>query len=601
MRLKARNKKRHISNEDSRNLNEKHLEDFYTILAKTHYRSNVHFDGFLMLDSIISNTFQSILNDHVELVDNPSQDAVRLASDFDTKRAGRVSVTKKGHSTLSILSHPLNSVMYLSRCEDLAMGRSRRSIMNKAFYTASSTQSYFAGNAHFFIWWDISSSRGFFIKPPKVTKFENVELSEIGRTMTTIIICHRSTLNEKRTLKLVRKHTGFAYANGVFHISSYPVLGTKLDLGKADMFCKFLMSQKTTSFRRHFLSLTNDLLRENVVWNLAFNCSAQLRENTIKQYLGHIRSFAFFDNNKPVREVFEEMRQTKIDDNKIAQWLRHRIGYVEIDTVIQGINAFVWFYKRFTRKDKVDFHDEAFTEIQRLRKRLRKESDGSADVSWSTMRKLLKQIFTHDWGKFHQQDIFDLAVISLWGALRISESCDLSAETTNVNTFEDLLKITIWDAKSVKGTEPQWKFVSAFPTHKDFCPIQAHSRLSQKTSSGLLVRDSNGKALTSTKLSTMFRKFVLKLKHNGTLDKDKQFTWHLFRISYLNIGFHEFGMPIYYSQATACHEAIQSTRGYVARTRYKRRKEAATNFAAQAAKHMISESDDELLHRICHS
>ena len=167
MRFKARSKKRRNSTEDLRTLNEKHLEDFYTILAKTHYRTNVQFDGFLMLDSIISNTFQSIIHDHLELVDNPSPDAVRLASDFDTKRAGRVSVTKRGHSTLSILSNPLNSVMYFSRCEDLAMSRSRRSIMNKAFYTASSTQSYYAGNAHFFIWWDINSSRGFLLNLPK--------------------------------------------------------------------------------------------------------------------------------------------------------------------------------------------------------------------------------------------------------------------------------------------------------------------------------------------------------------------------------------------------------------------------------------------------
>ena len=114
MRLKTRNKKRRISTEDSRTLNEKHLEDFYTILAKTHYRSNVHFDGFLMLDSIISNTFQSIIHDHLKVVDNPSTDTVKLTSDFDTKHAGRVSVTKHGHSTLSILSNPLNSVLYFS-------------------------------------------------------------------------------------------------------------------------------------------------------------------------------------------------------------------------------------------------------------------------------------------------------------------------------------------------------------------------------------------------------------------------------------------------------------------------------------------------------
>ena len=598
MRFKVRSKKRHRSNEDSRTLNEKHLEDFYDILAKNHYQRNVNFDGFVMLESIIANTFQSILKDYVETVDNPSAAAVKFASDFDTKQAGRVSVTKNGHSTLSILTNPLHSVMHFSRSQTFSQTGGRRSLTSKAFYKASSNLSFFAGNAHFFVWWDISSAKGFFLKPPKTTKFDKVDPSEIGKTMVSIIICHKSTLEDPKTVQIVKKQTGFAYAKRTFEVASFPILGTKLDLNHADLFCRFLMSQKTTSFRRHFLALTNDLLRENAVWNLAFNCSAQARERTIKQYLGHIRSFAFFSNTS-VKEVFESMRTHQLDDNKIAQWLRHRVGYVEIDTVIQGINAFTWFYKRFTKKDKIEFHAEAFREITNLRKRLRKEADGSADVPWLTMRKLLKQIHTHDWGKFDQQDIFDLAILSLWGALRISESCDLSAETTSVNTFEDLLKITIWDAKSATGSEPQWKFVSAFPDHPDFCPIKAHTRLAEKTKSGLLVRDTNGKALTSTKLSEMFRKFIRKLKSNGTLEKTKKFTWHLFRLSCLNIGFHEFGMPIYYSQAIACHEALQSTRGYVARTRNKRRKEAATNFAAHAAKHMISESDDELLRELC--
>ena len=151
MRFQARSKKRRISTEDLRTLNEKHLEDFYTILAKTHYKTNVKFDGFLMLDSIISNTFQSIIHDHLEVVDNPSADAVKLASDFDTKHNGRVIVTKHGHSTLSILSNPLTSVLYFNRSETLSMNRGRRTIINKAFYRASSTQSHYDRNGHFFI------------------------------------------------------------------------------------------------------------------------------------------------------------------------------------------------------------------------------------------------------------------------------------------------------------------------------------------------------------------------------------------------------------------------------------------------------------------
>ena len=92
-------------------------------------------------------------------------------------------------------------------------------------------------------------------------------------------------------------------------------------------------------------------------------------------------------------------------------------------------------------------------------------------------------------------------------------------------------------------------------------------------------------------LSTRFAKFITHLKDLNLLPKDEKYTWHVFRISYMNISFDEFGLPLNYSKATACHRAIVSSEYYVERREEKRRITAAKAFARQASDKMAGTVD----------
>ena len=88
------------------------------------------------------------------------------------------------------------------------------------------------------------------------------------------------------------------------------------------------------------------------------------------------------------------------------------------------------------------------------------------------------------------------------------------------------------------------------------------------------------------------------LKNKDILDKEEKYSWHLFRVSYLNISFEEFGIPIHFGQSTACHKSVKSSRGYVARTDNKRRKLAAKQFAALAEENLLDHENVDLFEQV---
>ena len=561
-----------------------YLEDFYSVLALNHYNSNQKVNIFIELEALIALITQHILTHYVERRDFMSKRCQELLSIFDTSRADElISWRKDGHSTVTLVRSPVQAFICLGRSTlfDTRQGRSK--LKHGLFARSTQTDSRFhPGNFQYFIWWDTTNAIGYFLRPARKTHNFDVDHEVLGEIKATIIMCPIRTLEDPKIISWVQEQTGFSYVvDSCITVDNSITIGTYLELPKADLFCRFLITQKAAEFRKLFLQILNPILCENAIWNLAFNNNAQAREKTVSQYLVHIIGFSYFQDTS-VKETFLQMRDQSINDLLLARYLRQRIGQVKIDTVMQAVNAFIWFYRRFLKVKKIPFHSQTFAEITNLRKRLREEPEGSDPINWAQMQNFLKAIKSFNWNKFNADDIFDTALISLWGALRISESCDLSHETTFYCSNEDLLKVENWDAKSGKANKPQWKFVSAFPTRPEFCPIQAFLRLASKSDSGTLVRNSAGKPLTPGRLSPMFNKFVAHCKKTRLLDETGKFTWHIFRVSQMNISLDEFDIPIQYIQSTGCHRSVQSTHGYVKRTQNKRSRTAAKLFANKA-------------------
>ena len=576
---------------------QKNMQDFYSVLAKTQNLFTAKFDEFLQLDSLILLTFKSILSSCVEKLDNANPELAKFASCFDTLQTGKSTISRHGHHSVSLITTSLSASLLFGRSSRLSTVGGRRNMMGKMFAKAPDNQRYYARNHHFFIWWDVTSATGRFLLPNEPPLFSVAPtISEIANTQCTIIMCMQQTLLLPKTVKTVFQHSGFRFAETSVHVCEDISIGTSLKMNQAEEFCRFLMSQRTAKFRKLFLQRLNPILCENPCWNLAFNCTAQARERTIWQYMSHIRGYALF-SNKTVLQTFDDMLNQKVDDQKLAAFFRWRLGHVKLDTVLQGVNAFVWFYRRFLRIDKVPFHEATFTEIKRLKKRLSEGKDGSAAVNWKTMRAILSEIKRFRWGKFLPQDVYDVALISLWGALRVSESCGLSKETTFLSQ-DAFLKVTVWDSKSGVGDEPQWKFISSFASRPDLCPIQAFERLCAKRTEGALLQTATGKCADSSSLNKLFKPFIAHLKDVGVLDKQEKYSWHVFRASYINISFEEFGIPIHFGQSTACHKNIQSTRGYAARTENKRRMVAAKKFAARAEENFRVHDNQDLFEQV---
>ena len=144
-----------------------------------------------------------------------------------------------------------------------------------------------------------------------------------------------------------------------------------------------------------------------------------------------------------------------------------------------------------------------------------------------------------------------------------------------------MLRINVYDAKTAYKNKIQFKECSRFENHPELCAIEAYKRLTAKYKAGKLFRDENGKPWTTDQLHKKFSIFTGHCKINKILP-DGKFTWHMWRITFLNISYAEMDVPINHCQPMAAHENINSTHHYVERTAASRKRKAASIVATKA-------------------
>ena len=567
------------------------LHTFYTKLADHQDTTNVAFDEFVDLGKIIPKVISLLLENMAAI-----RPFMQLAQGLNTKKNYGIAPTIRGQSTASVYTGPLQSFLVFGASRLFGTQGGRDVIKRLMFFPPTSgSDSFTQGNAHLLLWWDTLNSCGEFVQPFEA--YPNVVLDLSKPIACSILMCTQPELSQPQTIKHVFEFTGVRYSffdlnTEYVQTSKYPKVGTYITVPVANELAKAILSQKAAFFRQKFMKAIHDLIFDNRIWQMAFLCSATGRQKTIEQYIGHIRSFSTY-TGMPLAKIFDNMRDECFSDSLLQKFFLKRLSRVNIDTVIQGIHAFNWFYRRFHPGSK-RFHEKVVDIILKLRKRLKNEKHGSDSLEWDKMKLLLAQIKQFDWGKFSAVDIYNLAVISLWGALRISESVALSRLTAVLLTKQDLLRVTVWDGKSATGDKLQWKYLSNFPDHPEFCPHKAFETIGKVQHYDSLITDANNKPITTTKLSTLFKKFISSLQGKDILPKGGKFTWHLFRVSYMNIAFHQFGIPLHYCAANACHQALTSSKGYVGRQAEKRRKLAAKTFAVKASENMKPKNDPAL-------
>ena len=566
------------------------INTFYDELTAHRSNSEEDFSEFLDLEIIIPSVISFLISQMV----GPHSEILRHFDGVSTKHLYSVSPTHKGQSSCAVYSGPLQSLMKFHTSSMFGTAEGREMIQRLLFFPAKTGgDSFGQSNAHLFLWWDTFNCRGKFLCP---MTYQTEALIDFSKPINcSIIMCTKQILSEPSTIQAILEKTSCSYSGFNLNtpeisVLNTPVIGTYISVPRAQTFARCILSQKASFFRPKFFAAINDLIYDNRVWQMAFQCTATGRFNTITQYMSHIRGFSKFTGFS-VKQIFRNMRNFNISAVHLERFFRYRLSRVNIDTCIQGVNAFLWFNRRFHRTHE-HFHEKVFSTIRELKKRLQSEKNGSEPLSWSQMQVLLKQIKRFDWRPFSASQIYDMAVISLWGALRISESVHLSHASAGFFQDADLLRVTVWDGKSATGDKLQWKYISGFPSFPEFCPHRAFHRLSQGVSRyDGFIHNSRGKPISTSMLSSRFAKFITFLKDLNILPQDKKITWHVFRSSYMNISFDEFGLPLNYSQATACHRALASSEHYVAKREEKRRIIAAQAFARHASDKMADTTD----------
>ena len=212
------------------------------------------------------------------------------------------------------------------------------------------------------------------------------------------------------------------------------------------------------------------------------------------------------------------------------------------------------------------------------------DADGASALSWDQLKTLFKEIKDFNWNHVSAEDIHDLAVISLFGALRISETTGLAHDTSFWLGEHHLeLGIFIYDAKNRIGTKPNLRILHSFTNNPNLCAVRAWKRLAKKYPTGFLARRTNGNKLTSTKLSSEWKRFTDSLKTRKIFSNDLVLTWHLLRVSYVNLATTSIEMPIYWIMSGTDHRAKSSHAHYAAQTAVTRKRQAAETFTAGIA------------------
>ena len=337
------------------------------------------------------------------------------------------------------------------------------------------------------------------------------------------------------------------------------------------------------------------ILDHNPIWHTTLETTASLRTSTLKGYISTISMFSNYISLN-TRQVFQQIADQTLCPKLLGQWLRSRAECleVEIDTVIQDISAINWFSKKLARKTFKELWPGLKDQIYSLKKRLSNNVADADAMTWDQLKAVWEEMLNYNWDTWDPQDVRDCAIISTWACLRISESMSLSHETTYMSQEDEhhcpMLQIDIPDAKTSTGSRIQYKKCSHFEDFPQYCGVLAWERLKSKTSAGKLLLDDQNQPWTTDQMHTKFRKFILHCKDIKILPKNKKFSWHSWRITFLNIAVTNLQIPLYLCASVASHTSLASTSHYVQRTESDRKRKAASLVADQAQKFISQHS-----------
>ena len=565
---------------------EEKLQVFYEVLSSTKFekvKTDAYIDGIAMIQKKIT----------------------KLISDFEA-RFPEANSAKPGY--VRTLQRPVSDVFWTMRSGTfnvavfrdatgvhLGVGGSKKPLrlpamgIFRAFNdSAAGDQRFGPGKYCSIIYWDPIECLGRFIQNPTPLT-GHFTLTEQNHEII-IITSHRNALVNSRVQNFLTKHVPakFWLAKGTFGVIPKPTIGTEIDPKRCQLLWKAMLSQTFDKWRQTVLKPLSPFVYNHPVWDMTVETSASLRQSAILGYISTISVFSSWAD-MTTKQCFQHLRDGTLDPDLLAKWLRKRVNSLEvaIETAVQDLTAFSWFLKKLTKKSFEETFPGLADHVYCLRKRLGGTRYASDGVTLKQLPKVLDAIRDYDWGNWDPQDVRDAAILSTWGCLRISELTNCSHLTTQLlpDTAREMLRINVFDAKSSYKNKIQHKDVSCFEREPSLCAIKAWKRVIAKSIRGKLFRDEDGIPWTTNKLHKKFKGFVEHCINTKILPKGK-WTWHMWRVTFLNISYTELNIPIHLCQAVASHRNEQSTHGYVERTARKRKARAAEIIAEFAQDHI---------------
>ena len=343
------------------------------------------------------------------------------------------------------------------------------------------------------LFFDIKTCKATFIKNPlgKARIYKNFPVS-------VIIFCAHHTVDHIKSIKKHLKNLTGRQIHVLERLRSGPVFEPYISAEKARaLVTEIVFSQRYSRIRDKILFPLGPLLYKTVEWRIANKYSLCASESTVRGYLSVVRAFAHFCET-PVESVLRSLAFDEIDNSDIREFLWFRFTEVRIEAVLKTFSAFNWFYRLFQGKSFSAIHGETHDWIKKFQKKLEMEAEGADALTWEQLQQLLLLVRQYDWKHFDAKDIFRLAVISFFGALRISESISLSHETTSWNPANRGTEVVlrIYDGKTHRGNLIDMRILPHYRENTFLSPVFAWQKLCKKSSTGCLVKNFKGEPLT---------------------------------------------------------------------------------------------------------
>ena len=575
---------------------EQKIDIFYDVLRSTTFKAtptDITLDGV----AIIVHRFKDLMKKYDTSIEENlpwTSDIEPLTSRILKRRSQDAWMShRRGSHHISLITTELGVRTELSlteKCQRI----SADALFLDFGHAKDATQQFSFRNYCRLIFWDKFAGTGYFIQNPNPIKAPE----NLPDVVPTYILCaHKNAFSLPSVVKTFSDalKIDFWSKPGYFEIFKHPTIGCRLDPKKCQLIWGAIMSQTFAAFRKEFLECFSGILDHNPIWHTTLETTASLRTSTLKGYISTISMFSNYISLN-TRQVFQQIADQTLCPKLLGQWLRSRAECleVEIDTVIQDISAINWFSKKLARKTFKELWPGLKDQIYSLKKRLSNNVADADAMTWDQLKAVWEEMLNYNWDTWDPQDVRDCATISTWACLRISESMSLSHETTYMSQEDEhhcpMLQIDIPDAKTSTGSRIQYKKCSHFEDFPQYCGVLAWERLKSKTSAGKLLLDDQNQPWTTDQMHTKFRKFILHCKDIKILPKNKKFSWHSWRITFLNIAVTNLQIPLYLCASVASHTSLASTSHYVQRTESDRKRKAASLVADQAQKFISQHS-----------